>query len=55
MLTALQESHAPLLQGTNTNTSQNTNPAQATQTIQSTQSSNALEVKPLWKCGVFVS
>ncbi|BCZ19493.1 hypothetical protein NHP190012_11350 [Helicobacter sp. NHP19-012] len=51
LLSALQESHAPLLQGTNTNTSQNTNHTQAIQTTQSTQSSNAPEVKPLWQYG----
>ncbi|WP_121022141.1 hypothetical protein [Helicobacter vulpis] len=49
LLSALQESHAPLLQGTSANTSQN--PPQATQTTQTTQSTAAPEVKPLWKYG----
>ncbi|WP_281782268.1 tetratricopeptide repeat protein, partial [Helicobacter ailurogastricus] len=47
LLSALQESHAPLLQGTNTSH----NPTQSTQTAQSTQSSNAPKVKPLWQYG----
>ncbi|CRF50363.1 hypothetical protein HHE06_01880 [Helicobacter heilmannii] len=45
LLNALQESHAPLLQGTNTNT------AQSTQPTQTAQSTTALEVKPLWQYG----
>ncbi|WP_233702600.1 hypothetical protein [Helicobacter ailurogastricus] len=46
LLNALQESHAPLLQGTSANTSHNT--AQSTQTAKST---TAPEVKPLWQMG----
>ncbi|WP_104741523.1 hypothetical protein [Helicobacter ailurogastricus] len=53
LLSALQESHTDLLQGANSSQ----NPTQATNAdaLRPSPNTTAPEVKPLWKCGVFVS